>query len=161
MIGKIRAWLESHPKQYELVRYLFAGGLTTLVSMIVSYGVCFLLAERAPLQGGVIAWVIDSINRATPSQVSIANTVSWIIAVLFAFWINRGMVFRAQGSGSALRELCQFAGGRLLSFFLFEQGLMLVLNALGVSNVINRIAVLIFVVVFNYVISKFWIFKKG
>lgn len=158
MVSKIKNWLEGHPKEYEILRYLFAGGLTTLVSMIVSYGVCFVLADRAPLEGGLIPWIIDSINRATAGQVSFANTASWVAAVLFAFFINRGMVFRAQG-GSMLRELIQFAGGRLVSFFLFEQGLMLLLNLIGVSNVLNRIAVLLFVVVFNYVISKFWIFK--
>ena len=106
MIQKIKAYLETHQKQYELLRYLIAGGLTTLLSMLISYGVCFVAADRAPLQGNVILWVIDSINRATPAQVSLANTISWIVAVLFAFWINRVMVF-------------------------------------------------------NYVISKFWIFKKA
>ena len=163
MIAKIKAWLESHEKEYELLRYLIAGGLTTVLSMVISYGVCFVLADRAPLQGGLIPWVIDSINRATRMQVSIANTVSWILSVLFAFWINRGMVFGVHGGtkGRIGTELAQFAGGRLVSFFLFEQGLMLVLKQLGVSNVANRILVLVFVVVFNYVISKFWIFKKG
>ncbi|MBR6570250.1 MAG: GtrA family protein [Clostridia bacterium] len=162
MIAKVKAWLESHQKQYELLRYLIAGGLTTVLSMIISYGVCFVLADRAPLEGGLIPWVIDSINRATRMQVSIANTVSWILSVLFAFWINRGMVFGVRGGtkGRIGTELAQFAGGRLVSFFLFEQGLMLVLKQLGVSNVANRILVLVFVVVFNYVISKFWIFKK-
>ena len=162
MIAKVKAWLESHQKQYELLRYLIAGGLTTVLSMIISYGVCFVLADRAPLEGGLIPWVIDSINRATRAQVSIANTVSWILSVLFAFWINRGMVFGVHGGtkGRIGTELAQFAGGRLVSFFLFEQGLMLVLKQLGVSNVANRILVLVFVVVFNYVISKFWIFKK-
>ena len=83
--------------------------------------------------------------------------------MLFAFWINRVMVFRVEGGEAKRigRELVQFAGGRLLSFFLFEQGLMLLLKAIGVSNFINRIVVLIFVMVFNYVISKFWIFKKA
>ena len=159
MVSKIKTWLEGHPKEYEILRYLFAGGLTTLVSMIVSYGVCFLLADRAPMEGGLIPWVIDSINRATAGQASVANTASWVVAVQVAFVINRGTVFPAPG-GSMLKELIQFAGGRLVSFFLFEQGLMLLLNLIGVSNVINRIAVLLFVVVFNYVISKFWIFKK-
>ena len=159
MIQKIKNWLESHQKEYELLRYLIAGGLTTVLSMLISYGVCFILADRAPMEGNLILWIIDSINRATAGQVSFANTASWVVAVLFAFFINRGMVFRAQG-GSMLKELIQFAGGRLVSFFLFEQGLMLLLNLIGVSNVINRIAVLLFVVVFNYVISKFWIFKK-
>ena len=162
MIQKIKAYLESHQKEYELLRYLIAGGLTTVLSMLISYGVCFILADRAPMEGNLILWIIDSINRATPPQVSIANTVSWIIAVLFAFWINRVMVFQVEGGSKAKigTELLQFAGGRLLSFLLFEQGIMLLLKWMGVSNFINRIIVLVFVMVFNYVISKFWIFKK-
>ncbi len=162
MISKIKNYLETHQKQYELLRYLVAGGLTTVLSMIVSYGVCFILADRAPLEGNVILWIIDSINRATGVQVSIANTLSWIIAVLFAFWINRVMVFQVDGGskGAIMKELLQFMGGRLVSFFVFEQGLMLLMKWIGVSNFVNRIIVLVFVMVFNYVISKFWIFKK-
>jgi len=162
MIQKIRDYLDSHPKQYELLRYLIAGGLTTLLSMLISYGVCFLLADRAPLEGNPIAWVIDSINRATKAQVSLANAISWVIAVLFAFWINRVMVFRVEGGtkGAIGKELAQFAGGRIVSFLIFEQGLMLLLKTIGVSNFVNRIVVLLFVMVFNYVVSKFWIFKK-
>lgn len=163
MIQKIKNYLETHQKEYELLRYLIAGGLTTVLSMVISYGVCFLLADRAPMEGNVILWVIDSINRATKLHVSIANAVSWVIAVLFAFWINRVMVFQVRGGGKGEigKELMQFAGGRLVSFFVFEQGLMLLLKVIGVSNFVNRIVVLVFVMVFNYVISKFWIFKKA
>jgi len=163
MIQKIKTWLESHPKEYELLRYLIAGGLTTLLSMVISYGVCFLLADRAPLEGNALLWVIDSINRATKAHVSLANAISWVISVLFAFWINRVMVFQVEGgsTGRIGKELAQFAGGRILSFLLFEQGLMLLLKTIGVSNFINRIVVLVFVMVFNYVVSKFWIFKKA
>lgn len=162
MFQKIKSYLESHQKQYELLRYLIAGGLTTVLSMIISYGVCFLLADRPPMEGSAIRWVIESINRATEVQVSVANTLSWIISVLFAFWINRVMVFQVKegGKGQIGKELAQFAGGRLVSFFAFEQGLMLLLKWIGISNFINRIVVLVFVMVFNYVISKFWIFKK-
>lgn len=162
MIQKIKNYLETHQKQYELLRYLIAGGLTTVLSMIISYGVCFLLADRPPMEGNPILWIIQCINLATKAQVSIANTLSWIIAVLFAFWINRVMVFQVKGgnAGAIVKELVQFAGGRLVSFFVFEQGLMLLLKTIGVSNFVNRIVVLIFVMVFNYVISKFWIFKE-
>jgi len=162
MIQKIKNYLETHQKQYELLRYLIAGGLTTALSLVISYGVCFILADRAPLEGNVILWVIDSINRATGVQVSIANAVSWVIAVLFAFWINRVMVFQVKGgtAKNVLTELAQFAGGRIVSFLVFEQGLMLLLKAIGVSNFVNRIVVMVFVMVFNYVISKFWIFKE-
>ena len=162
MIQKIKNYLETHQKQYELLRYLFAGGVTTVLSMVVSYGVCFLLADRPPMEGNPILWVIHCINLATKGQVSFANAVSWVIAVLFAFWINRVMVFQVKGgsAGAVVKELVQFAGGRLVSFFVFEQGLMLLLKTIGVSNFVNRIVVLVFVMVFNYVISKFWIFKE-
>lgn len=163
MIKKITAWLENHPKQAELLRYLIAGGLTTLLSMVIHYGMCFLMAPKDPFIGGnLIAWVVDAINRATPAQLSIASAVSWIISVLFAYWINRVMVFQVKEGGAAqvLKELVQFAGSRIISFFVFEQGLMLLLKAIGVSNVVNRIVVLVFVMVFNYVASKFWVFKQ-
>ncbi|MEG0864711.1 MAG: GtrA family protein [Clostridia bacterium] len=162
MLQKLKAYLQAHEKQYELLRYLIAGGLTTLLSMLVQYAGCFLLAQKEPLSGSVLAWVVASINRATGVHMMISATVSWIIAVLFAFWINRVMVFRVDSKEAAQigKELLQFAASRLISFFLFEQGLMLVLKAMGITNMVNRVIVLVFVMIFNYVVSKFWIFKK-
>ncbi len=163
LIKKIKAYLGEHPKQDELLRYLIAGGLTTVLSMVIHYGLCFLMAEKDPFIGGnLIAWVTDTINRATPVQLTIASAVSWVISVLFAFWINRWMVFRPgkAAAGQLLTELAQFAGSRVISFLLFEQGLMHLLKLMGITNVVNRVLVLVFVVVFNYVASKFWVFKK-
>lgn len=161
MIKRIREYLAAHEKQYEMLRYIIAGGLTTLLSMVIQYGMCFMLAPKEPMSGSAIKWVADTINRANEAQMSLASAVSWVIAVLFAFWINRGMVFRVEGggSGTVIKELGQFAASRLASFFIFEQGLMLLLKAMGVSNILNRLIVLVFVTVFNYVVSKFWIFK--
>lgn len=162
MFQKIKAYLDGHSKQAELLRYVIAGGLTTLLSMIIHYGLCFLMVEKDTFIGGsLIGWVVDAINRATPLQLTIASTASWIISVLFAFWINRWMVFRQgkAGAGRILVELVQFAGSRIVSFLVFEQGLMHLLKLMGVTNVVNRVLVLVFVMVFNYVASKFWVFK--
>ncbi len=164
MFKKIKNYLDTHAKQAELLRYLVAGGLTTLLSMVIHYGICFLLAQKDAFAGGnLIAWVMDSINKATPTQMSVASAISWVISVLFAFWINRVMVFQVEkaSAGKVATELLQFAGSRIVSFLVFEQGMMLLLKAMGVSNIVNRIIVLIFVMVFNYVASKFWIFKKN
>ena len=153
MFHKIKDYLEKHPKQYELLRYVVAGGLTTVLSMVISYGMEFLLAARPERTAGFLQWVIDCIN--------VANAVSWVIAVLFAFWINRKMVFQVKGGtgASVLRELGEFALGRVLSFALFEEGMAYLLKLIGVSNVVNRIIVLVAVMIFNYVVSKFWVFK--
>lgn len=162
MIRKFKEYMDTHPKQAELLRYLVAGGLTTLLSMVIHYGLCFLMADKEPLTGNLIAWVADTINKATPAQMSVASAVSWVISVLFAFWINRVMVFQVEkaSAGKVATELLQFAGSRIVSFLVFEQGMMLLLKAIGISNIVNRIIVLVFVMVFNYVASKFWIFKE-
>lgn len=147
---RIKRYLDAHAKTYELLRYVVAGGLTTLLSLIVTYGLYILLSED------------HTINGANAAQMVVSNAVSWVVSVLFAFWINRRMVFRVYGGArkQQLVELVEFAGSRVVSFLVFEQGLALALKAMGVSNLINRLIVLLFVMVFNYVASKFWVFAK-
>ena len=153
---------------WEMVRYVVAGGLTTLVSLIVSYGCYFLLAVEkaagsvAPQEElGAVAWVIAVINSAETLHVAVGNVISWIVAVVFAFWINRWMVFRVQYADNKTRftAFFQFVSARVISLLVFEVGMAALLNVIGVQNLLGRIIVLIFVMIFNYVASKFWIFK--
>lgn len=161
MVQKLKTYLGDHPQQYELLRYVVAGGLTTVLSMLISYGSCFLLADKEPMTGSLIPWIVAAINRATAFQVALSNAVSWVIAVLFAFWINRRMVFLIKGGEKRqiARELVEFALGRVLSFLIFEEGMAFLLIALGMSNILNRVVVLVFVMIFNYIVSKFVVFK--
>lgn len=150
MVQKIKKYLGTHQKQYELIRYVIAGGLTTLLSMAVFAVFCMAVSPDHTVDG------------ATKGQALWGNVVSWIIAVLFAFWINRRMVFQVRGGErlAILKELGQFALSRLVSFAVFEMGLMALLLNVRTSNSISKLIVLIFVMVFNYVVSKFWIFAK-
>lgn len=150
MVQKIKKYLGTHQKQYELIRYVIAGGLTTLLSMAVFAVFCIAVSPDHTVDG------------ATKGQALLGNVVSWIIAVLFAFWINRRMVFRVRGGKrqAVLKELGQFTLSRLVSLAVFEMGLMALLLNVGISNSISKLIVLIFVMVFNYVVSKFWIFAK-
>lgn len=162
MINKLKHYLENHQKQYELLRYVFAGGVTTVLSMLISYTGCFLMAPKTPVEGNFIGWLVHTINQATGTHVMISNAVSWVISVLFAFWINRRMVFQVSGGTAAQKwtELGQFALGRVVSFLVFEEGMAIGLKLIGVSNMVNRVIVLVFVMIFNYVVSKFWVFKE-
>lgn len=156
------AWLEAHPNFYEILRYLIAGGLTTLLSLVTHYGFCFLFAQKekctTPGFGARLRWFGQMVNRANAKQMALASILSWIISVLFAFWINRGMVFRAQNSGNAWAELGKFAAGRIVSYLLFELGLAQLLKKWGVNNMVNRVITTVLVMVFNYVVSKFIVF---
>jgi len=83
--------------------------------------------------------------------------------VIFAFWLNRGMVFRVSYSSQKARftAFLQFVSARILTLLLFELGLAALLSVLGMPNIIARVLVLVLVIVFNYIASKFWIFKKN
>lgn len=149
LVQKFKQLLANREEMLELVRYLIAGVLTTLVSLVVSYGCYILLSEN------------HTINGANTLQLMVGNAVSWVVAVLFAFWINRKMVFRVQGgtAASKRREFLEFIVARVASWALLEEGFAALLKLLGISNLWNRLIVLVLVTVFNYVASKFWVFK--
>ncbi|MGN0585829.1 MAG: GtrA family protein [Oscillospiraceae bacterium] len=119
--------------------YIFFGGLTTLVSIGTQY---------------LAAWL------GAPTALS--TTISWICAVTFAFFTNRTCVFKSTVSDKRgiFREGLQFFGARLFSYFL-ELGFMIVtVDVLGLNQYIMKLIAQIFVLVLNYLFSKFIIFAK-
>jgi putative flippase GtrA len=146
---KLKKLLTNREEMMEMIRYLIAGGLTTVLSIALKYGSYIALSED------------HTVNGADPLQMVIGNAFAWIIAVIFAFWINRGMVFRVQGGTkqSKRTEFLQFVGARLVSWAAIEEGVALLIQWIGVSNLWNVLIVTALVTIFNYVVSKFWIFK--
>lgn len=127
-------------KHYEMVSYLFFGGLTTLVSF-VTYAVCaktFLLS------------------------VVISNIISWILSVLFAYVTNRSFVFKSDKKGfiPIIGEMASFFGSRLLSGA-FETLLMFIfVDLLNFYDLIIKVVATIIVVILNYIFSKLFVFKS-
>mgnify|MGYP002512369947 CR=1 FL=1 len=69
----------------EIVRYLVFGVLTTVVSMASNFGV---------LWGGKAIFGVTENEGATYFAIySVAKVVSWLCAVLFAFFTNKKWVF--------------------------------------------------------------------
>lgn len=147
---KLKKLLNDREQMMELIRYFVAGVLTTLLSLVITYGFEILLSEN------------HTINGANTLQVMFSTLISWVVSVIFAFWINRRMVFRVQGGtrDSKTREFLEFVGARLISWAVIEEGIAVLIKWMGVSNFWNRLIVLVLVTVFNYVASKFWIFKS-
>ena len=127
----------------ELISYLIVGGLTTVVSLGTYYG-CTLT-------------VLDA---AVPLQLQAANVLSWIAAVTFAYFTNRKYVFESRNQ-HILKEAAAFYASRL-STLLMDMGLMfLMVTILGWDDKIAKLIVQVVVTIANYVISKFFVFKKG
>jgi len=136
----LRFFKPFYSKYKELVLYLFFGGLAFLVSM------------------GTFAFfdMILSFNEL------IANVLSWIITVLFAFLTNRKWVFaydKTSASSSFWNHMLRFYAGRIATLILEECILFVFVTKMSFNSIIVKTIGQIIVILANYVISKVWIFK--
>lgn len=134
----------------ELLTYLIAGVLTTLVNYLVYFLVTrgtALLMHTAPDGAGLLL---------------AANIAAWICSVAFAFWSNKKYVFRsADWSRPTLkRELPGFLAARLFSLVFDAVFVELAVHAFGMNDLIAKLLSNILVIIINYFLSKFWIFRK-
>lgn len=133
---------ELYEKYREIIAYLIVGICTTIVSLAVYY-FC----------------VLTFLNPEDAIQLQLANIISWVCAVLFAYFTNRKFVFKSQ-SDEVGKEFSSFVGSRVATL-LMDMGIMfLAVTVLGFNDKIAKLVVQVVVTVGNYVLSKFWVFKK-
>lgn len=136
---------ELYNKYKEIINYVIVGGLTTVVSLAVYY-----------------ALVLTMLNPDNPVQLQIANVISWIAAVTFAYFTNRRFVFESKTKGEEqTKEVISFYSARL-GTLLMDMGIMFVgKTVLHINDKIVKLFVQVVVMVANYVISKLLVFKKS
>lgn len=124
----------------EAISYIFFGVLTT----IVNYCVYFLF----------------TVNFQT--NYFIANIVSWIISVVFAYITNKFFVFNLTTLKllEILKELIYFISTRIISLIIEILILYLFVDLIGISDAIVKLFAGIIVIIFNYFFSKFFVFKS-
>lgn len=129
-------------KYRELIAYVIVGGLTTVVSMALYYG---------------STWTF--LDGSDALQVQIANVISWVGAVAFAYVTNRVFVFQSHNT-AVFREIVSFVSSRVLTLLLDMGCMWLLVTAIGVDHRIAKLVSMVLVTVGNYVISKLLVFKK-
>ena len=139
-------------KYREVISYIFWGAMTTAVSF-VTYSLFTLLFTA----------FLD-----TAAAVLIANILSWIFAVLFAFVTNKLWVFKSKSfeKSVVLPEFLKFLSSRIATGVIEMAGLpLLVLLGLGgemfgIEGLVAKLIINVAVIVLNYVFSKLLVFKK-
>ncbi len=151
MIQRIKRLKADKPRLYQMGTYLFYGLLTTLVNW-ASY---LLLTQVLGIR------LYEQNSPAYKLIANISQVISWLVSVLFAYFTNRRFVFKSAVRGKMmLREMWQFVSARALSYLMFD---LLLFNLL-LLFMTDRWAKLIvngFVIVFNYLASRFVIFRSG
>lgn len=109
----------------------------------------------------VVSLVTFEISRCW-LHYAVANVVSWVAAVTFAFFTNKFWVFRtgALRGRAFLREAVLFYSARLFSLAVEELGLWLLVDMLAVKELLAKLVLQVLVVLLNYVLSKLIVFRK-
>ncbi|MCT4686977.1 GtrA family protein [Vallitalea sp.] len=122
----------------KIFRYVFIGSLTTFIS----FGVFWLLAYPVNMNP------------------NIANIISVICAVIFAYVTNKIFVFRSscRTTKELIIEAFSFFSSRGITM-LIEIGGVFVLTSLRMEAIISKMIISVLVLILNYLFSQFLVFR--
>lgn len=130
-------------KNKEIVNYLIFGVLTTVVSLATYY-----------------LLVLTILNPENALELQIANIISWITCVTFAYITNRKYVFDSQEK-NILKEMAKFYSARLLVLPIDMGFMYLFVTKLRLNDKIIKIIVQVIIIIANYILSKLVVFKNN
>lgn len=143
MIKRIK---ELYIKYKEIINYLIFGVLTTLVNLITKYILLFTI-----------------LNPTNGFQLQIAIIISWIVAVIFAYFTNRKFVFESKNQNK-LKEFISFVVARIATLLLEMFIMWFFVTLLKLNSdlyvVIFTLVAQVAVIIGNYIFSKLFVFKK-
>lgn len=134
---KVKVVFEDKEHMRHIIKYLFFGVLTVIVSLTSFW--CFMQ--------------MDIWNE------NICNFLSIILAIIFAYVVNRIYVFESK-ERNILKEFAKFIGARIISMIFEIVAFYLLVTRLSFNEMFIKIILTIIVVILNYVLSKLLVFKK-
>ena len=127
-------------KYKEQILYLFFGGCTTVVNIVV-FALC---------------------SDILHMELLVSNFMAWVLAVFFAYITNKIWVFESKTEtlNELVKEIGSFVFARVVTL-LIDMSIMYVgVEILFINKMIIKVLANIVVIVANYVFSKLFIFKK-
>lgn len=142
MIKKAKKIYNKHDK---IINYLVVGVLTTVVSLVSFYIVRLFI-----------------FTSSTQLHIQIANIISWILSVLFAFITNKKYVFKSSKKGKdKLKEMIKFYLSRLTTLVIDMLTMWILTSIIHINDKIAKLIVQVILVILNYIFSKLFVFKNS
>ena len=125
------------------------------VREIGSYLIYGILAALLNL---TVFWFLDSIIQI---NYIFATIIAWLCSTVFAFLTNKFIVFKSEDTTFRVivKESGSFLCSRCISGAMDVLGMYLLVDKLAMDHTFSKLIVLFFIVVNNYVLSKYWVFK--
>ena len=129
-----------HFYQNDVIRYVFFGGCTTLVNLV-----CFFVLRKCRV------------------ELNIANLISIITAILFAYVVNSRYVFqdKCETFKDHIRPFCKFISARLVTMVIEVGGVWLLVEVCKMNDMAGKFITQFIVLALNYIFSKFFVFTTG
>ena len=126
--------------QNDVIRYVFFGGCTTLVNLV-----CFFVLRKCRV------------------ELNIANLISIITAILFAYVVNSRYVFqdKCETFKDHIRPFCKFISARLVTMVIEVGGVWLLVEVCKMNDMVGKFITQFIVLALNYIFSKFFVFTTG
>lgn len=129
-------------KYKEIILYLIFGVLTTLISLLTYY---------------LLVYTVLNPHKAIELQ--LANIISWIISVLFAYVTNRRYVFESKNKNKK-KEISKFFLSRIATLIMDMIIMFMGVTVLKGNDKIIKILSQVVVIIANYLLSKLMVFRK-
>lgn len=133
---------EMYLKYKEIINYLIFGILTTVGSLAVYY-----------------ISVFTFLNPENAIQLQLANILSWIAGVTFAYFTNRKYVFQSNEQNK-LKEAGKFVVSRIITLIIDMLVMWLGVTILHCNDKIMKLISQVIIIISNYFLSKTFVFKK-
>ncbi len=104
--------------------------------------------------------MLTILNPKDNMQLQIANVVSWVLAVTFAYISNKIFVFESKGQ-SVLKEASKFYMARVGTLLIDMFFMFLFVGVININDKIAKLIVQLVILVLNYVFSKLFVFKNS
>ena len=116
----------------------------------------------------LINWIAYAILESVTNNINVANVLSWLITIIFAFITNKQMVFGSSNwkFSTLLPELLRFFLARMGTGVLEIVGVPLLIRMgvagtlFGIQGLGVKCGITVIVIVVNYVFSKLFVFQK-
>lgn len=130
-----------YKKYEELINYLVVGVMTTVISW-AAYGICKLVMN------------VDNVVI-----MQIAVFLRWFAGVVFSYFMSRKFVFKSKNP-KIWKEAIDFTTSRIVTLFLDMFVMWLLPTVFKVNDWIATFVSAVLVVIMNYILSKFIVFRK-
>ena len=113
--------------------------------------------------GHIVLQQFFFILRKLKVELNIANIISIILAILFAYVVNSKYVFqdKCETLKDHVQPFCKFVSARLVTMVIEVGGVWLLVSVMGLNDMIGKFLTQFIVLILNYVFSKFFVFTTG